>query len=188
MLFKLILQSTSKGTMFLKFIKGVGLKKNIKKCLAQYKPEGMPAKVVTIGLLMDEAWFTDRKHVMNEITKHGIKEENINLLVCKKNVSAKEAEKLDYAFYTKKDVSASGKFKKEEVKGFIETPFDMLISYYDTEKPLLMLATLESQAKFKAGFVNVDKRLNDFTIAESAERYTEYMQELFRYLKILNII
>ncbi|WP_417351112.1 DUF6913 domain-containing protein [Flavobacterium alkalisoli] len=174
--------------MFLKFIKGVGLKKNIKKCLAQYEPGGMPTKVVTIGLLMDEAWFTDKKRVINEITKHGIKEESISLLVCKKKVSAKEATQLDYPVYTRKDVSAGGKLKKEEVITFVQTPFDMLISYYDTEKPLLMLATLESQAKFKVGFANVDKRLNHFTIAEGADRYKEYMAELFRYLKILNII
>ncbi|WP_442902266.1 DUF6913 domain-containing protein [Flavobacterium sp. C4GT6] len=174
--------------MFLKFIKGLGLKKNIKKCLAQYKPTGMPQRVFKVGLLMDEALFTGKKNALSEITKYGIKEENISLLVYSKGVSPKNEAQMEYRAYSRKFVSAGGNFVKEPVASFVSAPFDLLISYYNADNPLLMLATLESQAKFKVGLASADSRLNDFTIAVEPAKYKEYMAELFKYLKILNII
>ena len=64
----------------------------------------------------------------------------------------------------------------------------MLISYYDVEKPPLVLVTLQSKAKFKVGFSTIDKRLNAFMITTVAEKHGEFVAELFKYLKILKKI
>jgi hypothetical protein len=53
-------------------------------------------------------------------------------------------------------------------------------------KAPLELATIKSQAKFKAGFSSTDNRLNNFMIKSQAEKYKEFVAELFKYLKILN--
>ncbi len=172
--------------MFLKFIKNFGLKKNIKKCLAQYKPGAASGVVNTIGVLADETYFTNKDNFINEIAKYGIKKENVSILVYKKRILGKEAKTANYSYYTRKNITAGGSIKKEEAINFLDTPFDLLISYYDTEKLPLMLATLQSQAKFKAGFASVDKRLNSFTISMEADKYKEFIAELFKYLKILN--
>jgi hypothetical protein len=68
---------------------------------------------------------------------------------------------------------------------FLNTPFDMLINYYDVDSPPLMLATLSSEARLRVGFATVDNRLNDFMISMQAEKYTDFIAELFKYLKIL---
>jgi hypothetical protein len=170
--------------MFLKFIKDFGLKKHIKKTLSVYKPVSSQEAIITVGILIDESYFNAREALVAAIAANGIKAGNIYTLSFKERVKPKEI--IEYCHYTRKDLSAEGAFTKEDVAAFINRPFDMLISYYDVEKPPLVWATLQSKAKFKVGFATVDKRLNHFTIGTTAEKYTEFTGELFKYLKILN--
>ena len=62
----------------------------------------------------------------------------------------------------------------------------VLINYYDVEKAILLVATHESRANFKVGFSNIGKNLNDFMINTNLGNYKVFIQELFRYIKILN--
>lgn len=169
--------------MFLKHIKDFGLKKIIKKKLAGYKPVSSPDIVHTAGIIIDESYFADKELLVKELVKNGIKQEDIKTLSFKERIKPKEV--VDCCHFTRRDITASGKFEKEDVAAFIDTPFDMLISYYDVEKAPLVLATLQSRAKFKVGFATVDKRLNHFMISTVAEKYPEFVSELFKYLKIL---
>jgi hypothetical protein len=66
--------------------------------------------------------------------------------------------------------------------------FDLLLNYYDTEKPALLLVSNQSKAAFKVGFASIDKKLNHFMINTNAENYKVFVEELFKYLKILNKI
>ena len=79
-------------------------------------------------------------------------------------------------------------FDDKELNAFEATPFDLLISYYDTEKAALLLFTHLSKASFKVGFSNIDSRLNHFMINTKAENYKVFVDELFKYLKILKKI
>ena len=172
--------------MFLKFIKDFSLKKIIKKSLPGYKPLTSPDAVITVGILIDESYFFDKEGLIVELISNGISRSNIETLSFKEKVKPKEI--IDYRYITRKDISVSGTFEKEDVAAFINTPFDMLISYYDVEKAPLLLATIKSKAKFKVGFSGIDNRLNSFMISSQAEKYTEFVSELFKYLKILNKI
>lgn len=172
--------------MFLKFIKDFALKKIIKKSLPGYKPVAQPDVVATVGILVDESYFFDKEALIKEFEANGIKRENIDTLSFKEKIKSKEV--MDCCHYTRKDISATGTFVKEDVAAFINKPFDMLISYYDVEKAPLLLATLKSKAKFKVGFSSIDNRFNSFMIGTQAEKYAEFASELFKYLKILNKI
>jgi hypothetical protein len=68
----------------------------------------------------------------------------------------------------------------------METPFDLLINYYDVEKSALLVVTNLSKAKFKVGFAAVNKKLNHFMINTEGGNYAIFTEELFKYLKILN--
>lgn len=171
--------------MFLKFIKDFALKKIIKKKLANYKLSEAAASIVTVGVIIDQSYFSHEEALINELENAGIKRENIQILLFKEKIKPKEASV--YSFFTRKNISASGEFDGDALQ-FINTSFDMLISYYDVEKKPLALATLSSKAKFKAGFSSVNKRLNHFTINTATEKYAEYTSELIKYLKILNKI
>jgi hypothetical protein len=170
--------------MFLNFIKDFGLKKNIKKTLSQYVPASSPGNVATIGVLIDESYFFNKEALIKELAAHGIVAKNIETLSFREKLKPKEV--VDCCYYTRKDIAADGTFSKEDVAVFINKPFDLLISYYDVAKPPLVWATMRSKAKFKAGFSSVDNRLNTFMISSQAEKYKEFVAELFKYLKILN--
>ena len=90
------------------------------------------------------------------------------------------------AFLGMKHLSWKGDIVDPAVADFVAEKFDLLISYYDVEKAILMLVTNNSQAKFKVGFSAVDKRLNHLMITGQVENYKIFTHELFRYLKILN--
>lgn len=172
--------------MFLKFIKDFSLKKIIKKKLSHYKPVSSPDRIVTVGIIVDESYFSDKEPLIIELVGNGIGRSNIKTLSFMERIRPKEI--VECCHYTRKNISVTGHFEKPDVKEFIETPFDMLISYYDVEKPPLVLATIRSKAKFKVGFSSVDNRLNHFMISSQAEKYREFISELFKYLKILNKI
>lgn len=172
--------------MFLKFIKDFALKKIIKKSLSGYKPNADSEIINSVGILIDESYFSDRESLVLDLIANGIKRSNIETLSFKERVKKKEV--IEYCHYTRKDISASGVFTKEDVAAFINKPFDVLISYYDVEKAPLLLATIKSKAKFKVGFASVDKRLNNFMISSQAEKHAEFISELIKYLKILNKI
>lgn len=172
--------------MFLKTIKDFSLKKIIKKRLPNYKLTATTEKIQTIGLLLDESYFSAQDNLINELIAQGIPEKNIKILIYKDTIRKKEV--FDYPFFSRKDITLSGELAKKEVADFCETPFDMLIGYYDVEKAPLMWVTMLSKARFKVGFSTADKRLYHFMIATVAEKYQEFVSELFRYLKILNKI
>jgi len=170
--------------MFLKFIKDFGLKKIINKSLSNYKPISSPEIVTTVGILIDESYFTDKEGLINDLAANGILRNNIKTLSFKERIKPKEI--IECCHFTRKDIASGGEFKKEDITEFVNTPFDMLISYYDIEKAPLVWVTIKSKAKFKVGFTTIDKRLNHFMIGTTAEKHAEFTAELFKYLKILN--
>lgn len=170
--------------MFLKFIKNLILKKIIRKSLIDYKPIPSDDIVKTVGVLIDESYFSDKEALIDLLAANGILRKDIKTLSFKERVKKKE--NITTPYFLRRDISPEGEFVKPEAAEFINTPFDLLISYYDLEKPALALATIKSKAKFKAGFATVDKRLNHFMIGTVAEKHDEFVAELFKYLKILN--
>ena len=172
--------------MFLKLIKDFLIKKSVKKSLTNYKPFVTEDKIQTVGLLIDETYFAKDSELISEIFSNGIEQGNVKVLIYKDRIKKKEV--FDNPHFSIKDVSLGGEFKTQEVNNFIDTPFDMLISYYDIEKPPLMWLTIQSKAKFKVGFSTIDKRINAFMVGTIAEKHEEFVSELFKYLKILNKI
>ena len=172
--------------MFLKFIKELRLKKYIKFSLTKYKPLASQGKVATVGILLDESYFFNKEALVQELVSLGIAQNNIHTLSFVERI--KKGQVPDCCHFTRKDILTVGTFNKQDVIDFLNTPFDLLISYYDVEKAPLVVATLQSKAKFKVGFATVDTKLNSFIIASQAEKYKEFVDELFKYLKILNKI
>lgn len=180
------MQFGNKVTMFLRFIKDFGLKKIIKKTLPVYKAPVSDKSVVTVGILLDETYFAERENLVREIASCGIDPKNIQTLSFYERVKKNQVP--DCCHFSYKDVNSNGTFAKQDVADFVNKPFDLLISFYDVQKPPLALITLQSKATFKAGFSTTDNRLHTFMVASQVEQFKEFVAELFRYLKILNKI
>ncbi len=172
--------------MFLNYLKGFSVKKILKNSLLNVKSSSFSGNVKTVGLVIDESHFANSQLLVEEFVANGIAKENIGLLLYKSKSN------VDFASVVTKLNSShlnwKGQIKNQSVNDFIATDFDLLVNYYDVEKAILLVVTNESKAKFKVGFSTIDKRLNNLMINTNQENYTVFVQELFRYLKILNKI
>lgn len=167
--------------MFLNYIKEFFVKKSLKNHLHNVKNEVFTSNIQTIGLLIDESDFNYSKELVNELVLQGIAPQNIKVVVYRNKFKEKET----YAVPTfgNKHINWNGEITTNFLNKFIETEFDLLISYYGTETAVLMLATSKSKAKFKVGFASVDKNLNRWMIDTTVQNYKLFVFELFRYLK-----
>lgn len=172
--------------MFYNIIKNFFLKKNVTKRLTSLNAFASNDKVLTVGVLVDETYFNETSQLVERIVSQGIQASNISILVYKDKIKKKEI--INEPFLSLKNISISGEIDIKEVNDFIETPFDLLINYYDVNKSGLLLLSTKSKAKFKVGFDTVDKRVNHFIIKTLVEDFNEFVLELFKYLKILNKI
>jgi hypothetical protein len=172
--------------MFLNYLKDFFTQKIVKKSLSNVKHTAANETIKTVGIIFDESYFYEREALVQELVQNGIEESDIKVLVFKNKI--KKNERFDYPVFSNKDLSWTATFDKSEVKDFIAQKFDLLINYYDTEKSALLLVSNQSKAIFKVGFSSIDKKLNHFMINTNAENYKVFVDELFKYLKILNKI
>lgn len=170
--------------MFLNRIKDFFIKKKFRKSLQNVKLTDPGHPIKTVGIVFDEIYFKDKQALINALTSNGIPPRNIRFFVFRDVINKNET--FDYPVFSYKDISWGGTLEKQEVTDFAHTAFDLLISYYDTEKAALMLLTQQSKAAFKVGFSSVDNRLNHFIIGTTAEQHRIFTDEMFKYLKILN--
>lgn len=170
--------------MFLKYFRTFSAKRVLKKSSLNVNSAVSNKPIKTVGVLVDETVFDKKDSLIQLLVSKGIKPENISVLAYK--TSYKKKENIIYPHYSKKDISWIGSIEKNEVKEFKSKPFDLLISYYDTMKTPLEIVTHKSMAEFKVGFASSNKQLNHFLIDTQVENYTVFVDELFKYLRILN--
>ena len=167
--------------MFLNYIKEFFVKKTLKNNFHNVKNEVFTSNVQTIGLLVDESKFHHSKGLIKELVSQGIALENIKIVVYRDKFKSKETY-LNPTF-GKKHINWQGEITEVFLTEFINTEFDLLISYYDVENVFLMTITSKSKAKFKVGFASVDLKLNRWMINTAIENYKLFIFELFKYLK-----
>ncbi|MBP6757823.1 MAG: hypothetical protein KA133_01110 [Flavobacterium sp.] len=172
--------------MFLNHIKDYFLKRILKNSLQNVKSISSEVLIQTVGLLVDESYFSEKDALVKELIANGILESNIKIIVYRDKLKKNEV----YAqpTFSIKHLNWKAEITNPTVNDFINEKFDLLVSYYDLEKAILLNITHNSKALFKVGFSSVDKRLNHLMINTNAENYKVFVHELFRYLKILNKI
>ena len=172
--------------MFLNYIKEFSVKRSIKKGLLNVTNETKSGTVKKVGLIIDETSFTDGELLINELLLNGILKENIKVVVYNDRLTKNNA--ATQTIFSLKDLNWNATFNNGLINDFINYEFDLLISFYNIEKAILMLVTQKSKAHFKVGFTSVEKKLNDLMIESSLKNYKVFTHELFKYLKILNKI
>ena len=75
-----------------------------------------------------------------------------------------------------------------DLKLFLDTKFDALLSYYEADVTELKLITALSKAHFKIGILQTDERVNDLIINTKLYDFNVFKNEMFKYLTILNKI
>ncbi|MEZ7498020.1 hypothetical protein QO200_04640 [Flavobacterium sp. Arc3] len=172
--------------MFLNYIKEFSVKKILKNSLQNVKSNSVSGIIKTVGVIIDQRHFLETNAFINELIANGILEENIEVVVYREAV--KKSTNNVRATFSSKHLEWNAEIDNPAVNDFIDKEFDLLISYYDVEKAILLIVTHNSKAHFKVGFSAIDKRLNNLMINTNTENYKVFTRELFRYLKILNKI
>lgn len=170
--------------MFLNFLKKFILKRKLKKGLLASDVLSAE-KIKTVGLLIDETYFAQKNQLIQELEANGMKSQNITLLLYHDKNKKRD---FNFTSFSLKNISWSGSVDNQEVVDFKAKNFDLLISYYDVEKPALLLVTQRSKALFKVGFATIDKRVNHLMIDTTVANSAVFVDELFKYLRILNKI
>ncbi len=172
--------------MFLNQLKDFLIKNKVKKRLSNVTPDFNSNPIKTVGIIFDETHFEKKVAILNELQKKGIPLEKISVLIF--NTIAKKNQAFEHPTFSPNDFTLAANFKNPDVNEFISKKFDLLINYYDIEKAALLQVSNLSKASFKVGFSAVDKRINHFMINTTTDNYKVFIDELFKYLKILNKI
>ncbi len=135
---------------------------------------------------LTKAIFNEKEALVGELVVNGFSGNNIKIIVYRDKL--KKNETYSQPTFSTKHLNWKTEITNPIVNDFINEKFDLLISYYDVEKAILLNITHNSKALFKVGFSSVDKKLNHLMINTNAENYKVFVHELFRYLKILNKI
>jgi hypothetical protein len=170
--------------MFLNFFKIFSAKRKLKNIKIGINPSVPDTSIRNIGLLVDGSNFGEVDSLIREIEAYGFDRQFIHVLLYKDRIKKKE--ELLFPHYAKRDVTWLGSIENEDAKEFKKQKFDLLISYYDVKKTPLIIVTYKSVADFKVGFASIDKKYNHFMIDTSVENHKVFVDELFKYLKILN--
>ncbi len=170
--------------MFFDYLKELFVKNLFKKDLNNSNSSSFTGRIETIGLVVDENDFAETDALLAELISSGFREENIEVIAL--NNKLKSGSKDVKFVFSGKHLNWNKTITDKTLREFIDKQFDLLISYYDTEKAIMLLVTGNSKAKFKVGFSSVDKRLNDLIIGTNLANYRVFVQELNKYLKILN--
>ena len=172
--------------MILKGFKEKSNKKHLNKLLSERQLQTTNSKVERLGVvfyadgIIDLEWFKTLADAIKVMPK------DLKIIAFSKN-EKEILDTWDYC-YTSQDFGWSGRIKNTELQAFLNTEFDVLISYYDRDFLELKLITAKSKAKFKIGILQNDERLNDLIIKTNLKAFDLFKTETFKYLKILNKI
>lgn len=172
--------------MFFNYFKDFFLKKKLKKILLDTREITLVQKVNTIGILVDEASFFQTMALKKSLIEKGFHNNNIFILAFK-NSKELETEKA-YPVFGWDNMSLGLQIHEKKIVEFIQYPFDVLLSYYETNNSFLQWITNQSKASLKVGFYAVDKRLNHIMINTKTENYNQFVQEFVRVLQRINKI
>lgn len=172
--------------MILKGFKEKSNKKYLNKLLSKRHVNITNAKVGSIGVILNIDEFDD----VDSFRKLAdfIKVHDHKLKVVVFSEVKKEALLSWVECFNPTDFGWNGKVSNVELQSFIDNDFDLLLSYYQQDILELKLITAASKAKFKAGVLQEDERLNDLIIKTDIKEFNVFKNELFKYLKILNKI
>ncbi|WP_353778543.1 hypothetical protein [Winogradskyella sp. 3972H.M.0a.05] len=170
--------------MILKAFREKSNQKYINSLLNSRKAVFTNDKVKTIGVLLNLEEYDDFESFRLYFKELG-------LTSPKSKVAAfvndeKKINNLWDTYFIPKNFGWKGKVNSIDLQTFLDTEFDVLISYFKSDILELNLITALSKAKFKVGLSGVDERLYDLIIDVEVRQQEVFKLELKKYLTVLN--
>ena len=170
--------------MFFKRFKTLSLQKNITLILKSRTKNFQSAKVTSVGVIFDYESYYNYDFFQELISELGVMKNKIRFIAMIAN--EKNRPNSWDSFFSLENFDWLGKPNNIEIDEFVDQPFDLLISYYSSNKLELNLVTALSKANFKIGINNEDSRLHDLIINVEPSKTDVFRIELLKYLTQLN--
>ena len=170
--------------MILKAFKANSNQKYINKLLNARQVAVSNMKMNSVGVILNMNEFSDFDAFRAYFKALGISPAKTKIIAFVDD--AKDANPLWDTYFNPKDFGWKGKIKNIDLQSFIDTKFDVLISYYTNESIELKLITAASKANFKVGLTQDDKRVYDLIIDVKTKEIQLFKTELKKYLTVLN--
>lgn len=172
--------------MILKAFKEKSNQKFINKLLSTKSSAINSKKIESIGVIIDSNEFSDVEALKAYFNRLGIQLHKIKIIVFVED--EKKTERLWGNYFSKNDFGWRGTIKHAELKAFVDTEFDALLSFYKGDTLELKMVSAASKANFKIGLSGVDDRLFDFIFDIGTKEFDVFKTELKKYLTILKKI
>lgn len=170
--------------MFFKRLKTLSLQKNITLILKARAKDFQSAKLKSVGIIFDYDSYNDYVFFQDLMNALGIMDNKIRFIAMI-NQEKNKPNSWD-SFFSLENFNWLGRPKSVEIDEFTNQNFDLLISYYKTNKDQLNFVTALSKANFKIGINNQDPRLHDLIINVEPSQTEVFKFELSKYLTQLN--
>ncbi len=170
--------------MFFKRLKTLSLQKNITLILKARAKDFQSAKLTSVGIIFDYDSYHDYVFFQDLMNALGIMDNKIRFIAMI-NQEKNKPNSWD-SFFSLENFDWLGRPKSVEIDEFTNQNFDLLISYYKTNKDQLNFVTALSKANFKIGINNQDPRLHDLIINIEPSQTEVFKFELSKYLTQLN--
>jgi len=170
--------------MILKGLKEKSIKKNLNSILNNRKADFNSNKIESMGIIMNADETQDLEAIKTIATALQIRPNKLRIIAF--TTSKKVVTYSWETCFNPKDFTWNGKINNVELQGFLDTEFDVLISYYSKDVLELKYLTAASKAHFKVGIFQLDKRFNDLIIKTELTNIEAFKAELTKYLKVLN--
>ena len=172
--------------MIFKAFKTKSNQKYINKLLSARRVAVRNAKMKKVGVILNVAEFSDFEAFRQYFKTLGIQQANTKIIGFVED--PKDSNDLWDTYFNPKDFGWKGKINNIDLQAFINTEFDVLISYYKGNQIELNLITAVSKADFKVGLTNHDDRFYDLMIDIKTNQFSVFKTELKKYLTVLKKI
>ncbi|WP_053977581.1 DUF6913 domain-containing protein [Mangrovimonas xylaniphaga] len=173
--------------MILKAFKEKSYQNYINKLLNSRSIEAGNKKIDSVGVILNLNEFTDFENFQRFFDDLGVKQNRLKIIAFVADEKL-APETLWGVNVTPKDFGWKGAIKNGDLKAFLDTDFDALISYYKEDRMELNIITAQSKARFKVGLSGIDDRLYDLILDVHPKEFSLFKRELHKYLTVLNKI
>ncbi|MFC5196005.1 DUF6913 domain-containing protein [Bizionia hallyeonensis] len=172
--------------MILKGFKENSIKKHLQSILNNSEGTSKAQVIESVGIIVNADEVTNLA-MFDTLTS------SLHILPNKLKViaytEAKNTELLSWeSCYSPKDIGWNGTILNTELDTFLNTKYDLLISFYATDLLHLKLLTAKSEAYFKASIFQEDERLNDLIIQTPLNDFDAFKIELLKYLQVFKTL
>ena len=172
--------------MILKVFKEKSNQKYINKLLNARRVAVSDAKMKTVGVILNISEFSDFEAFRTFFKELEVQQARTKIIAFVED--PKDSNVLWDTYFSPKDFGWKGKINNIDLQTFVDTKYDVLISYYRANHLELNLITALSKANFKVGLSDADQRLYDLMIDLETKAFPVFKKELKKYLTVLKKI